>query len=328
MDQPAQNGSIANEKASLTRFASLSGGQFFRFLVFSTVIILLVVVFFGFFNKNNQRINLPSAQNQQKGDKVLAIVAGEKILQSDLDAYDLIYNAEAKYQQKVSTKSAELAPNDEVLMSLIRVTKIKIAAQKEGILVSDKDMEFEVKKGGGQEKIIANIKRYNWTFDDWKKSREMVLLEEKLSEKVSEWRLGEFVSVRWDVIPKKVEGNLIGVYQDKSKKALKIVEDRFSLGDDVEKLAVFLRSDESVLLDFTNNAVQFYKVDSDPQVKFMQRVVKAEKNFDWQNHVLALGPKIQSDLWCSEFACYLTRVLDGNNSKYNNLEDYLNAEIK
>lgn len=92
MDQPAQKGSIVPKRASLPRLTGLSGGQFFRFLVFSTVIILLVVVFFGFF-----RVKITFERLENNRDKthqpVSTLVNKPKQNEStNLTAINLNYN--------------------------------------------------------------------------------------------------------------------------------------------------------------------------------------------------------------------------------------------
>lgn len=295
--------------------------NFFVYLALCSAIILLVVIFFLFRDK----VQLSFVGSGD--DAVITVIGGKSITEGDLKAYDLIYNAEAKYQQS-ATESAGLASRDEVLNSLIRATKIEILAQREGIKVTDQEIEAEIEKAGGRDALEANISRYGWSFEDWNAAREIIILEQKLNDKVLAWRLGEFVSVRWDVLSQKVEDSEIGVFQEKSKTALGKIDDRFEAGEDVSELALFLRAEPSVSVDFSPNAIQINKLDEDPRIQFLQRVIKPADNQEWQGHILSLEPKVQSDLWCSKFACYLTRVLDGNDSKYTNLNDYLNATIK
>lgn len=321
--------------------------SFFLFLVATVLIIGIVVMFFLFGDKVRQQI----PEQGSGDDAVLIVVGGRSITEGDLKAYDLIYNGLARFQQFVdeeATEAAEiveLAGRDEVLASLIRSIKIEILADREGVEVSEQDINAEIEKLGGRDVLEANVSRYGWSFEDWNRSIELIIREQKLNDRLTFWREAEFLALRFDVLPIEVEENDVPEYQDNSRIVLNKVKEQFENGENVVELAQIILNDEIVKRDFAPIAVQYLELSDDPNIRRTQRFEKSittpigivtnkSKPGDFEEptrleplrfeqHVLGMGAPTKSELWCDLPACYLIRVLDGSEGGYDSLDDWL-----
>jgi hypothetical protein len=286
-------------------------------LILSLIILVIVVGLFFFFKNFTYYKN-----NQIHFGKPLLVVNGVALDEEDYKIYERILNGPKRYQQQYD-KTIKLFTREEVLSELTKVTKMEVGAKKLNIYPTKEEIgqkkDLLVKIEGGKEKMAAKNKTFGWSESDFDRFAQVELVKNKLEDTVVLWREMEYVSLRFDILP--IKDPPLSFYQPKAREFLSSKLEKFKNKISTKQIADELRNDPAVKAVFYN-AIGFVEAQKDPVLRRLQRVT-AEKNLELDKHVLGLRLGTKDDLWCTASACYLTRILAGNNGTYKSLEDWV-----
>ncbi|RJQ31556.1 MAG: hypothetical protein C4562_05820 [Actinobacteria bacterium] len=119
--------------------------------------------------------------------KAAATVNGEKILLSQINSeYSAYVSQYTAANKQKPNKQMEQSIKRLILERLIREKLIKQAAEKEGIKVSDKDIDKgveQIKSSTSKEALEKGLKQMGWTMDDLRNRIADQLLQTKIREK-------------------------------------------------------------------------------------------------------------------------------------------------
>ncbi len=254
---------------------------------------------------------------------VVARVGDVVLTTSDLEAHDRVYNGVLRYQKSVDG-SVALASRKEVLEDLIATTKLEIEARKRSIFPKKSDIEEEKDristKVGGIAKLKAVWPKYGWTEVDFTRSVEIDLLKASLEKVLVVWREAEFVSLRWDVLADRNPN--VSLYRTKATQFLKAKEEQFAAGAEISALVNLCKEDKNILVYFPRNAIGSQQLANNPSVRELQKTT-ADKTNVLDQKILSMKVPTKSEVWCDKDACYLIRVVRGNQGTYLSLEDWL-----
>jgi hypothetical protein len=164
MDQPAQNGSIEPKRASLSRLASLSSGQFFRFLILSSATILLVIVFFGFFKANKVLDKLTKNDlTKIEANKPASEAATEQTVQKHIPRFVLTSSCNPARVLTVSRPKEDMFPGTVEYTTDQNKTSVNLEATEK-----EKDININFADLVGKSlKVFVKLGYQNGTGVDW-----------------------------------------------------------------------------------------------------------------------------------------------------------------
>ena len=123
------------------------------------------------------------------GGKVAIKVGSENILESQIDKE---YTAYSKQYEQANKKKPDKKMKKEIQKliaeRLVQQELIKVAAEKEGVKVTDKELKEridQIKKSTSKEQLDKTLKQMNWTMEDLENMVENQILATKVREKVT-----------------------------------------------------------------------------------------------------------------------------------------------
>lgn len=285
-------------------------------LVVGVILLLVLGVAFYFWSSKNVYLR----DGQVKTGNVIAWVKGIAITEEDLAKFDKINNALVRYQNTLDSK-VKLPTKEETLQALKEKTVIDVEAKNRKISVSDKEVKDRTKP--------FNAAIYGLNKEEAEELSKINITREKVQKVLTTWKEAEFISLRFDVLPEDHAPLTLEQWKEKAKEFFEIVKERFSEGEDVSELGKALATDAKVAEYFPANAVQVKKLPTDSTQRQLNQITP-QSNFPVEKHTLKLKVATKADVWCSDSndACYLIRVLAGNDGYSGTFEEWLKEQLK
>jgi len=257
---------------------------------------------------------------------IVARVGGVVLTTKDLEAHDRVYNGVLRYQKSVD-ESVSLASRKEVLDDLIKVTKIELEAKERNVYPRSEAIEEQKDKlairAGGIIKLEALWPRYGWTETDFTRSVQIDLVKQSLEGVLVAWREAEFIALRWDVLPDRDPD--VSFYKSQAQKLLKAKEAAFEAGQNIASLVNLCKQDKNILKYFPRHAIGSQQLANNSQLRQLQRTTSDKTNV-LDKKILSMKVPTKSEIWCDEDACYLIRVVGGNQGTFSSLEEWLKTQ--
>ncbi len=264
--------------------------------------------------------NVYFRDGQIKTGNVIARVKGVAITDEDLVKFDKIYNALVKYQKQLDPK-VEVPSREETLQALKEKIVIDIEAKSKKLVVSAEEIKNRNKS--------FNPAIYGLNEQEAEELAKLNITREKVQQALLTWKEAEFISLRFDVLPETHAPLTLDQWKGKAKEFFEIVKERFSKGEEVIELGKVLATNSEVLKYFPANAVQVKKMPEDKMQRQLNQITP-QSNFPVEKHILKLKVGTNSEVWCSDTndACYMIRVLAGNDGYEGTFKEWLKEQLK
>lgn len=272
---------------------------------FIGVIIIFILVFlkFGVFS----------------GDKVVTQVGDKQITESDLTEQE--ERLLGYYKGSLSQEQIKKISDGRKAVALY--------ASQNGISVSDADVQAkkdELFKAIGRDMVMKDIAVYGWDEEGWVEVLWWQILREKILASFDAYRVGEYISARWDSYSPVLDEANANIKSPAAKKYLesiraKVVTGEVKLSDVYKNFDVKVEpgfaSDQKYYLQYrgVNAEGEYFKFKITPQAAGAQVLSK-------------LKFKEVSEVSCDLAACYFYNIVSGSDGVTENesVKSFLNGD--